>query len=229
MTYKCFIVDDEPLAIDVIASYLAKLKKFEISGKYTDSLEAFADLKENPVDLIFLDIEMPELTGLEFIRSIKYKPEIIITTAYREFAVEGFELNILDYLVKPIEFERFMQALDKFLDKVTPKQIDAQEAESHIMVRADRKNVRVALDDILYIEGLKDYVRIILRDGEVLTKESIGHFASHLDKNSFLRIHKSFIAAKNKITAYTNYDVEIGNIELPIGRVYKEQFLKMMQ
>ncbi len=225
MKYNCFIVDDEPLAIEVIENHLNKLDHFMVVGTYTDAVAAFIAIKNQPVDLLFLDIEMPDFNGLDFIKSMKQMPEVIITTAYREFAVDGFELNILDYLVKPIDFDRFMKAVDKFLD--TKKRIshDYRYQKEYLMIRANRKFVRLKLSDILYIEGFKDYVKIILPDEMILTKESIGNFYKHLNEENFLRIHKSFIVAVDKITAITSYDVEIGKTQLPIGRNYKENVM----
>ena len=225
MKYNCFIVDDEPLAIEVIESHLSKLEQFNVAGTYTDAVEAFVAIKNESIDILFLDIEMPEFNGLDFIKSMSLKPEIIITTAYREFAVEGFDLNILDYLVKPIAFERFIMAIDKFLEKKIPKTQNLKPTEGYIMVRADRKHIKIALANILYIEGLKDYVKIVLPERTILTKESIGNFYKHLRQEQFMRIHKSFIIAIDKVTAITAHDVEIGKIELPIGRTYKNEVL----
>ena len=224
--YKCYIVDDEPLAINVIEQHLSKLDQFEICGTSTDPIEAFNHLKTLRPDLLFLDIEMPDLNGLELIESIEIKPEVIITTAYREYAVEGFEHNVLDYLVKPIPLKRFLKAIDKFLQQKGIAQNDKRDPPSYIFVKADRKTIKVDLQDILYVEGVKDYVKIVLPNQNILTKISIGNFHELLPQEQFLRVHKSFVVAKNKITAFTAHDVEIGEIEIPIGRVYKEQFLK---
>ena len=228
--YNCFIVDDEPLAIEVIENHLSKLQNFEVIGSYTDSIEAFIQFKNVQVDLLLIDIEMPDFNGLEFIKSLKNKPEIIITTAYRNFAVQGFDLNILDYLVKPIPFERFMQSIDKFIDKKSNQHQALIEPQQFIIVRADRKNIKLFLESILYVEGLKDYVKIVLKDNQqILTKQSIGNFEKDLNANQFLRVHKSFIIAIDKMTAYTTQDVEINMIEIPIGRSYKKTFLEIMQ
>jgi len=224
MPYNCFIIDDEPLAIEVIENHLGKIPQFNVNGTFTDAVEAFMAVKYQQPNLLFLDIEMPGFNGLDFIKSMKVKPEIIITTAYREFAVEGFELNILDYLVKPIAFDRFMMAIDKFLTKRAESQHDSSQSD-YIMVRANRKQVKIKLEQILYIEGLKDYVKIVLEDRTILTKESIGNFYQHLDPKKFIRIHKSYVVAADKITAITAHDVEIGKTELPIGRTYKESLL----
>ena len=229
--YNCFIVDDEPLAIEVIEDHLSKLQNFKVVGSYTDSIEAFVQYKNTEADLLFIDIEMPDFNGLEFIKSLKNKPEIIITTAYRNFAVQGFDLNILDYLVKPISFERFMQSIDKFIDKKSSKlhkEVFVEQPQ-FIIVRADRKNIKLFLEDILYVEGLKDYVKIVLKDKQILTKQSIGNFEKSLQSNLFLRVHRSFIVSLDKVTAFTTYDVEIDSLEIPIGRSYKKSFLEVMQ
>lgn len=228
--YNCFIVDDEPLAIEVIEDHLSKLQNFNVVGSYTDSIEAFVQYKSIEVDLLFIDIEMPDFNGLDFIKSLKNRSEIIVTTAYRNFAVQGFDLNILDYLVKPISFERFIQSIDKFLEKRRnqPEKISLSDVQEYITIRADRKYIKLYLKDILYVEGLKDYVKVVLKDKQILTKQSIGNFEKRLPSDHFFRVHKSFIVAINKISAYTTYDVEIGKIEIPIGRSIKKNFLSMM-
>jgi two-component system, LytTR family, response regulator len=225
--FKCFIVDDEPLALNVIEQHLSKFSQFEVCGKSTDPVEALTQIKFLQPDLIFLDIEMPGITGLDLIASIRHKPEIIITTAYREYAVEGFELNVLDYLVKPIPFNRFYQAIDKFLEQ-NMLQAAAPLTDDHacILVKADRKTLRIALDDILYIEGVKDYVKIVLPAQKITTKISIGNFFKILPQDQFIQVHKSFLVAKNKIKAFTAHDIEIGDLVIPIGRTYKDDFLK---
>ena len=229
-TYKCFIVDDEPLALNVIEQHLSKFSQFEVCGKSTDPVEALIQIKHLQPDLLFLDIEMPEINGLDLIASMQHKPEIIITTAYREYAVEGFELNVLDYLVKPIPFKRFVQAIEKFLEeKLLHAAAPIPENPACIFVKADRKTIKITLDDILYVEGVKDYVKIVLPNQKIITKISIGNFFKTLSKDRFLQVHKSFIVARNKISAFTAHDVEIGDLEIPIGRAYKEEFLREME
>ena len=228
-TFRCYIVDDEPLAIKVIEQHLSKFNQFEICGSSTDPIEAYSALKSLQPDLLFLDIEMPELNGLELIESIQTKPEIIITTAYREYAVESFELNVLDYLVKPIPFKRFIKAIDKFLGlKVQNQPSPVSSRKDFLYVKADRKTHKVELASILYIEGVKDYVKIVMKDQRILTKGSIGNFYKKLPQDQFTRIHKSFVVAKDKISAFSTHDVEIGEVEIPIGRVFKEAFLREM-
>lgn len=236
MSYKCYILDDEPLALNVIEQHLSKFDQFVLCGKSTEPLNALGEIKVLQPDLLFLDIQMPDLTGLDLIESMQHKPSIIITTAYREYAVEGFELNVLDYLVKPIPFKRFIKAMDRFLEQkisqapvLTVSSPPPPDATTFLLIKAERKTIRVALDDILYVEGVKDYVKIVLRDQKIMTKTSIGNFIKDLPGDLFVRIHKSFIVAIDKIDAYTAHDVEIQKMELPIGRMYKEEFVERMK
>lgn len=226
--HTCYIIDDEPIAIDIIRRYVDKLEGFEVRGTFEEPLEAFQTLKKEPVGLIFLDIQMPGLSGLEMLRALTHKPAVILTTAHREYALEGFELDVVDYLLKPIEFQRFLKAIDKFLERQKPSAAVSHPllAEESILVRANRKSVRVRLSDILYIEGLKDYVKIILPEEALLTKELIGEIEQRLPPEAFCRIHRSFIVPRNKIDAFTALDVEIGKHEIPIGRTYKEAFIE---
>ena len=220
-TYSCYILDDEPLAIKVIEEYLRRLPQFTIAGKQTDSIKAYAEIKELQPSLIFLDIEMPELNGLELLRSMDHKAQIILTTAYRDYAVEGFELNVLDYLLKPISFERFIKAIDRFLEQFSTEAAEVPKKEEHILLRIDRKTQKVMLDEILFVKGVKDYVKIVLSDRNLLFKSSIGNFHKMLPQAQFLRIHKSYVIARNKISAYTAQEIEIGDKVLPVGRAFK--------
>ncbi len=226
--HTCYIIDDEPIAIDIIRRYVDRLEGFEVRGTFEEPLEAFQALKKVPVGLIFLDIQMPGLSGLEMLRALTHKPAVILTTAHREYALEGFELDVVDYLLKPIEFQRFLKAIDKFLERQKPSAGISHPslAGESILVRANRKSVRVRLSDILYIEGLKDYVKIILPGETLLTKELIGEIEQRLPPEAFFRVHRSFIVPRNKIDAFTALDVEIGKHEIPIGRTYKEAFME---
>ena len=227
----CFIIDDEPLAIKVIEQHLSKLTLFEVCGSSTNPVEALAQIKARQPDLLFIDIEMPEINGMELIATLQNKPAIIITTAYREYAVEGFDLNVLDYLVKPIPFARFLKAIEKFLEKrvSAPATLPGPDHEACLFVKADRKTIRILLDDILYVEGVKDYTRIVLATQKILTKVSIGNFFKYLPADRFIRVHKSFIVARNKITAFTALDVEINGMEIPIGRLYRAAFFEQVE
>ncbi len=228
---RCFIVDDEPLAIKVIEQHLSKLSLFEVCGKSTNPLEALAQIKTLQPELLFMDIQMPEISGMELIATLQNKPAVVITTAYREYAVEGFDLNVLDYLVKPIPFARFLKAVERFLEQRLPASIPAPvaEADDCIFVKADRKTIRIMLEDIRYVEGIKDYSRIVLADQKIITKVSIGNFFKSLPETRFIRVHKSFIVARNKITAFTALDVEINGVEIPIGRLYREAFFERVE
>lgn len=228
--YTCFILDDEPLALHVIEQYLMKFSQFEIVGKSTDALEALSLVQSIQPDLLFIDIEMPDISGLDFISSLSFMPLIIITTAYREYAVEGFNLNVLDYLVKPIPFNRFVKAIDKFLAHALTNSPHPQEIQpEYILVKADRKTIRIALEDILYVEGVKDYVKIVLPQQNIITKVSIGNFLKQLPPARFIQVHKSFVVSRNKIKAFSAHDIDIGETEIPVGRVYKESFLKAVE
>ena len=226
--YKCYILDDEPLAIKVIEQHLNKFEQFEICGSSTSPVSALTALKSMQPDLLFLDIKMPDITGLDLIEILHFKPAIVITTAFRNYAVESFELNVLDYLVKPIPFKRFLKTIDKFLEQ-QPNHPLAEASPDGLFVKSDRKRVRVRFPEILYVEGVKDYVKIVLSDRMILTKVSIGNFQKQLPERDFLRVHKSYIVAKDKITAFTATDIEIGRKEIPIGRMFKEAFFQKMK
>ncbi len=227
MSYKCYIIDDEPLAIDVIVQHLSQFDQLEVVGTATSPTKGYAAINSQPIDLLFVDIQMPGITGLELLDSMSTNAKVIITTAYREYALEGFELNVLDYLVKPIAFPRFFKAIDKFLQAVAPQ--EEQQEEAFIFVQVERKQVKLLLNDILYVEGVKDYVRIVTPTEKLLTKASLGIFLKRLPVGRFIRVHKSYVVNQSHITAYTNYDVELGGKEIPIGRAYKAEFIATMR
>lgn len=226
MKTRCLIVDDEPLAIKVIESHVGKMPDLEVIATCSNAVEAFDVLMKKPVDLVFLDVEMPEITGLEFLKSLRVRPAVIITTAYREFALDAYESDAIDYLLKPVSFERFFKAVSKYYNwkGSGSREVHGENdvsGGSFIYVRSDRKVVKVMLSDILFIESLKDYVKIHL-DGEmIITKEKISHLEEKLPEKSFIRTHRSFIVAVNKIRAFTAETIEIENHEIPIGRTYK--------
>lgn len=228
---NCLLVDDEPLAMEVIASYLAKVSGFQIVAKCKNALEAFEVLQKKNIDLIFLDIQMPQLNGIEFVKTLKNPPKIIFTTAYRDYAIEGFELDAVDYLLKPVSFGRFMKAINKIQRKPiaelppspepTPALSTNSNTEPFLYIKMDKRILKIYLDTIIYIESQKDYVRIITRERDVITKQKISYLEERLPSKQFLRIHRSYLVAINKITAFSGINVEIGEIELPIGRSYK--------
>jgi DNA-binding LytR/AlgR family response regulator len=232
MKLKCLLVDDEPPALKILKSYVEEIDSLEFAGSCKNAFEAMALLQEMPVDLMFLDIKMPKLLGTEFFRTLRNPPKVIFTTAFKEYALEGFELDAVDYLLKPISLERFVKAISKLYSKSEIPSINILEGANYreppfLYFRVDRKMVKVILDEILYIESLKDYVKIVRsNEKSLVVKQSISSLEEMLPENQFARIHRSFIIAINKVTAFTHQDVEINQIEIPIGRLYNYQISK---
>lgn len=224
MKYKCIIVDDEPLARELIASHLAHFESFELIDSFENALKAYTFLESNDVDLIFLDIEMPLLKGNDFLKKLKNPPKVIFSTAYREYALEGYELNVIDYLLKPITFDRFFVSIEKFKQLQTSKKEEKKVIEKHIFVSSGIKNIKIVFDEILYIESLKDYITIHLENKiSYHLKFNISSFEKLLNQD-FVRIHRSFIINVKKLRAYTKNEIEIDSIEIPIGISYKENW-----
>lgn len=234
MSYPCVIIDDEPLARELLEGYLEKIPDFELVASCSSAIAASSILSKNKVDLIFLDIEMPLLKGTDFFKNLVHKPEVIFTTAYRDYAVDGFELNALDYLLKPIFFERFFSAIQKFLKQAQKTDGNVainspSDKSDYLFVNKAKKQIKVVFDDILYIESLKDYIKIHFEGGEPFqVKESISAFEKRID-DRFVRLHRSYIVNSEKITAYTKNDVEIGRLEIPIGNNYKSNLLPFLK
>ena len=229
MKIKCIIIDDEPLAIKVIKTHLKEFENIELVATFNTAMAALPTIESNEIDVIFLDINMPKMSGLEFIKTLTTKPYIIITTAYREYAVESFDLDVLDYLVKPIPFGRFFKAVNKItsrinLEKEKPSEVFFKE-EPYIFLKVDKKLMKIKLNDILYIESLKDYIKVITVIGDYLVHRSMTSMIEELPSENFLRIHRSFTIAINKITSVEGNSVEIANRRIPIGRNYL-QFAK---
>jgi len=233
------IVDDEPLALDVLETYIEKLPDLNLVTKCNNALDANNALKEHDIDLMFLDIQMPQLTGIDFLRSLSNPPLVIFTTAYANYAVEGFELNAIDYLLKPISLDRFMKAVNKAQDQIdlkkrgeTPAEVIVEEGADFIFVKADKKLVKVNYRDIVYIEGLKDYVIIRLNESRVITLQTMKSLEAKLPSNFFKRIHRSYIVNIKKINAVLGNMVEV--IEknqpkhIPIGKNYREELLAII-
>ncbi|WP_025665528.1 LytR/AlgR family response regulator transcription factor [Aquimarina megaterium] len=221
--YRCIIVDDEELARKLIKRHLSELKGFELVASCESALEALKILKEEDIDLMFLDIEMPLLTGTDFLKNLMAQPKVIFTTAYREYALEGYELNVIDYLLKPINFSRFFKAIEKFLE--TQKKRSENSKDEHIYIRSNKKNIKIVLNDILFVESMKDYIQIHFNTKKILFKGGITAFEQKLN-HQFLRVHRSYIVNLTKVTAYTKSDIEIGKIEIPISNSYKEKVFK---
>ena len=237
MPLRCLLVDDEPPALDVLELYIELIDGLTVVARCENALDAFRVLQQQPVDLMFLDITMPKLLGTDFLRSLRNPPAVIITTAYREYALDGFDLNVADYLLKPIPFDRFLRAVSKVMktgeeadkhqlpekEPIQPANVDS------LFFRADRKRIKVKIDEILYVESQKDYVRIVTRTAKpLLVKQMISTLEARLPANQFVRIHRSFIVSVLGITSYTPRHVEIGGQELPIGRLYQKDVKRIL-
>ncbi|AWM14105.1 DNA-binding response regulator [Flavobacterium sediminis] len=232
--YNCLIVDDEVSAREIIASYLSKIGNFKVCGICENAIEAFTVINNETVDLIFLDINMPDISGLSFARSINKNIKIIFTTAYREYAIDGFDLQAVDYLLKPISFERFIKATNKFLGEnsipeSTPEKEIETDKNDFLFVRSDRKMIKVDFNEILIIESLSDYIKIITQKKTIITRETISNIEAKLPQESFLRVHRSFIISIDKIDSFTNECIEINKTAIPISRSYKKNVLSVLE
>lgn len=220
---KCIIVEDEPLAVKVLADYIAQVPFLELQGTFKDAILATDYLRDHSADLIFLDIHLPKLKGMAFLKTLTHPPAVIVTTAYHQYAVEGFELNVTDYLLKPFEFERFLVAVNKVRggqrDKVTPER---REEKDHLFVSVQKKKVKILFSEILYIESQREYIRIVTAKGESLSKMGTHEIEELLPPQLFKRIHRSFIVSVNRIDSYTADSVEVAGITIPIGRGYRD-------
>jgi two-component system, LytTR family, response regulator len=220
---KCIIVEDEPLAVKVLAGYIANIPFLQLEGSFKDAILATEYLHDHSVDLILLDIHLPKLKGMAFLKTLEHPPAVIITTAYHQYAVEGFELNVTDYLLKPIEFERFLAAVNKVkkaLSTVTSEEA-AIDGKGHLFVNVQKKKVRILFSEIVYIESQREYVKIVTTRKEYVSKMSTHEIESLLPPQQFKRIHRSFIIALSKIDSYTTEEVEVNGVSLPIGREYR--------
>ncbi len=236
MKIKTLIVDDEPHAIEVIETYVGNFPELELIATCNSAIEAFQILQKDNVDLLFLDIKMPGLLGTDLVRTLKNPPKVIFTTAYQDYALEGFDLNAVDYLLKPIPFNRFLRAMDKVFGdyKSLQQQIvqvpaEQNRTESFIYLRVERKTVKINVRDIYWVESLKDYIKVVLADRILVSKQKISVLAELLPEELFLRIHRSFIVAIDKIESYHSYAIDILGKELPIGRNYKDECRKRLQ
>ena len=224
MKIKCIIIDDEPLAAEVIENYLKEFSNVEHVGSFTNPLEALELIESGEIEAVFIDINMPKMNGLEFIRSIEAKPSFIITTAYREYAVESYDLDVLDYLVKPIPVNRFLKSINKLslkfnADRSMENAHDSAE-KSFIFLKVDKKLVRIKYDDIHFIESLKDYIKVFTSEGDFLAHKSLTSITEELPKSKFLRIHRSFTVSLDKIDALEGNSVLLKGKRIPIGRKY---------
>lgn len=233
----CLAVDDEPPALQVIEKYITAIPSLQLAALCSNAVEALTVLQNDHIDLMFLDIQMPHIFGTDFMRTLSNPPKVIFTTAFRKYAVDGFELDAVDYLLKPISFERFLKAVNKVMRlnivATNNKEIAVANndnfAEAYIYLRADRQNIKISLSDILFIESLKDYIKVITKDKTIVTKQSISAFEETLPADKFLRVHRSFIISINKIDSFSLEFVQINKYEIPISRSYRHEFEKALK
>jgi len=232
MKIRCLLVDDEPLALEVLQSHISNSNGLEVAGICKNALEALDILHEKQVDLIFLDIKMPTLLGTDFLKSLSNPPKVIFVTAYREFAMDGFELDAIDYLLKPVSFEKFLKAVSKVKrlmghDYIIQAEESRKNPEAFVYMKVDKSMQKVLVNEILYVESRRDYVKVFLSTGKsFLAKQSISSMINLLSEQSFLRVHRSFLVSVDKITGYNNNDIQLGSLEIPIGKLYKQQVME---
>jgi DNA-binding LytR/AlgR family response regulator len=235
-TIRCLIIDDEPPAREIIRRYVQEIPTLQLIGECANAIQANTALQQHPVDLLFLDIRMPQLNGTDFIKTLKNPPKVIFTTAFSEYALEGYELDVVDYLMKPIRFDRFLKAVNKAyplhgaaaaLKPAAPTVTEEKKNESFVYFRADRKMVKVMLDDILYIESMKDYIKVNTVQGIIITKQSISSVEAMLPEKLFVRTHRSFIVSINKIKSFTSELVEVDKTDIPIGKLFRNGVMKV--
>jgi DNA-binding LytR/AlgR family response regulator len=223
-TYQCLVIEDEPLAQDVLKKYIQDHPSLELVAICADALQAQQVLAKQPVSVIFLDINLPRLSGIGFLKTLAHPPLVIFTTAYPEFAAEGFELDAIDYLVKPFSFERFLKAVNKVLEKLERKTTEKSKAPASIFIKADKKVYKINLDDILYLEALDDYVKLVTVQQSYLVNDTLKSLQEELPATHFMRVHKSYIISKNNIVFFEGNYVRIGEKDIPIGASYREEF-----
>src|SRR4051812_41439216 len=231
---KCMVIEDEPLAIQLLANHISKVSFLELVSTFNNPMEGLMSFNSNPVDLIFLDIQTPQLTGIQFMKLLQNRAQVIVTSAYDQYAIEGFEHNVIDYLLKPISFERFYKGVEKAYNLKNPthkldnKQDLYPPTGGYIFVKVETKMVRVELDSILFIEGLKNYVSICTKGQRIVTLQVMKQLEEILPPNRFMRVHKSFIVALDKISSVERQEIYIGDRIIPIGITYQEHFFKML-
>jgi len=235
---KCLVTEDEPLARDVLTKYIAELDYLELSGVCSDAMNTLHFLKTRPIDLLFLDIMMPRLNGIDMLRSLQHPPRVILTTAHPDYAIQAFELNAIDYLLKPVSFERFVLAVNRFFNFrpagdfpsfVAPADSNtAGSDDGFIYLKAEKKMVKVFLKDIIMVESLRDYVKVTTMQQQIISYQKIGYLEEKLPEKKFLRIHRSYIIAVDQILSFNTTSVDITSRSLPIGRSYKDMVMNML-
>lgn len=229
---RCLVVDDEPPAREILRRYIEQVPGLQLAAECGNALQAFALLQQQQVDLIFLDIRMPQLNGNDFLKTLKLPPKVIFTTAFAEYAIEGYELDVIDYLLKPIQFDRFLKAVNKAYQLTQTKNEqplpEEKKNESFVYFRADRKMIKVMLRDILFIESMKDYIKVITTNGAIITKQSISSVEAMLPEREFIRVHRSYIASVAHIKSFTSEIIEIEKTEIPIGKLFRNEVMKTL-
>jgi two-component system, LytTR family, response regulator len=225
---KCIIVEDEPLAVKVLVDYIAQVPFLELQGTFKDAILATEFLRNNNTDLIFLDIHLPKLKGMAFLKTLAHPPAVIITTAYHQYAVEGFELNVTDYLLKPIEFDRFLVAVNKVSTPGKAQHMaEVTAARDFIFLTVQKKKIKILFDEIVYIESQREYIKIVTTKKEFLSKMSTHEIEELLPADKFRRIHRSFIVSLKRIESYTAESVDVNGISIPVGRAYRDIIEKL--
>ncbi len=221
---KCIIIEDEPLAVKVLSDYIAQVPFLDLKGAFKDAILATDFLRHNTVDLMFLDIHLPKLKGMAFLKTLTHPPAVIITTAYHQYAVEGFDLNVTDYLLKPFEFERFLVAVNKVktTQREPPKINETQEAKDYLFLNVQKKKVKILFSEIVYVESQREYIKMVTTKSTYLSKMSTHEIEALLPIHLFKRIHRSFIVSVSKIDSYTAEMVEVNGVPIPIGRGYRD-------
>jgi len=241
MNLRCLIIDDEQAALNVLTNYIAKTPFLELRGAFLDPIQALEIIYTQPVDLIFLDIHMPELSGLEFIKLLRGRAKVILTTAYSQYALEGYELDVVDYLLKPVPFDRFLRAVQKAKDTLTTKEetsvlpvtvaaVPTVTASDYVFIKVDSKIMKVRFEDILYIEGLGNYVSIYTKTGRLVTLSTMKEVEEYLSESYFTRIHRSYIIALNQVEYVEGNQIFLNkNTAVPLGETYREKFFKLLE
>lgn len=235
MKLRCLLIDDEPPALKVLESHISQINGLEIVAQCKNALEALDVLGSKAVDLMFLDIKMPKILGTDFLKNLSHPPKVIFVTAYRDYAVDGYDLDVVDFLVKPVSFERFVKAIRKvqrMMGHDVPSAINNNKsnADAFVYLKVDRIMQKVFVDDILYIESWKDYIKVFLTTGKnILVKQSISAMENLLSDHKFLRVHRSFMVSVEKISGYNALSVQVNSTEIPIGRLYKQSVMDILQ
>jgi DNA-binding LytR/AlgR family response regulator len=236
MKLNCVIVEDEPLARNLLVEYIRKVPSLNLIDACSSPIAALEVLRKNPIDVLFLDVQMPELTGISLLKVLQKRPMVILTTAYSEYAMQGYELDVVDYLLKPITFERFLRAVDKVIQRLESKTVTTVVEKPHVtseqpfvFVKDGTKLVKIVFDDILYVEGLKDYVTIHMKNQKIVSLQRLKTLEEQLPPDRFIRIHNSFIVALNAIDVIHKSNVQVRDTQLPIGETYKKSFREFIE